>query len=111
MAAQTPAPSALRTAPHVAPELTGTQTGPERVPWAGTLGQCAGRARAAAGAGTHALFVGSGQTPASPAPISWETPGRVLPRGLHVSGGPDAAQQGVNDDVRRPGRGQLRKLP
>lgn len=58
-------PSALRMALRVNPRLPGSNTGPGRMPGAGTLAQYVDYARAASEAGVHELFVDFGQTPAS----------------------------------------------
>ncbi|GGM23051.1 LLM class F420-dependent oxidoreductase [Streptomyces fumigatiscleroticus] len=58
-------PSALRMALRVNPQLTDAKTGPDRMPWAGTLDQYIDYARAAAEAGVHELFMDFGQSPAT----------------------------------------------
>ncbi|MFF2732234.1 TIGR03619 family F420-dependent LLM class oxidoreductase [Streptomyces sp. NPDC058008] len=58
-------PATLRMALRVNPQLTGSKTGPEEMPQAGTLGQYIDYARAAAEAGVHELFMDFGQTRAT----------------------------------------------
>ena len=89
-------PAALRMALRVNPELTDTNTDPDRMPQAGTLGQYIDYARAAE-AGVHELFVDFGQIAATLAERV-DLAGRPFPRmgppGLKVPRVPRCSNSG-----------------